>query len=180
MRSPLYDIGLRRIDGSETSLDEFAGKVLLVVNVASECGLTPQYEGLEELYATYRDRGFAVLGFPSNEFGGQEPGTEAEIASFCRSVYGVDFPMFAKTLVNGDERAPLYRQLIAAQPRRRLPAAPRAHVLRAKDSPDIRWNFEKFLVARKGEIVARFDPDIVPSDPAIVSAIEKELAAPAR
>jgi glutathione peroxidase len=178
MPSPLYDVAVRRIDGTPSSLSDFAGSVLLIVNVASQCGLTPQYDGLEKLYATYRDRGFAVLGFPSNEFKGQEPGTNAEIHDFCRSVYGVDFPMFEKTTVNGAERTPLYRELIAAQPRRTLPPEPPPYVLRAKDSPDIRWNFEKFLVGRTGKVVARFDPEIVPQDRAIVAAIEKELAAP--
>ena len=176
MPSPLYQIPLRRIDGADTSLAEYAGSVLLIVNVASQCGLTPQYEGLEKLYRTYRDKGFAVLGFPSNEFKGQEPGTNAEIADFCRSVYGVDFPMFEKTSVNGERRNALYRLLITAQPKRTLPAAPRAHVLKARGEPDIRWNFEKFLVSRKGEVVARFDPDVVPEDRMIVRAIEAELA----
>jgi glutathione peroxidase len=101
MPSRFYDLGVRRIDGTETSLSEFAGKALLVVNVASQCGLTPQYEGLERIYSSYRERGFAVLGFPSNEFAGQEPGTDAEIHDFCRSAYGVDFPMFSKIEVNG-------------------------------------------------------------------------------
>jgi glutathione peroxidase len=177
MPAPLYDIGVRRIDGAPASLSEFAGSVLLIVNVASQCGLTPQYEGLERLYAAYRDRGFAVLGFPSNEFGGQEPGTNEEIHEFCRSMYGVDFPMFGKIDVNGDGRNPLYRLLISAQPRRTLPADPKDYVLKARDEPSIRWNFEKFLVGRKGDIVARFDPAIVPEDPMVVGAIEKELAA---
>jgi glutathione peroxidase len=177
MPSPLYDLSVRRIDGAETSLSEFAGSVLLVVNVASQCGLTPQYEGLERLYDTYRDKGFAVLGFPTNEFKGQEPGTNAEIAEFCRSAYGVDFPMFEKTSVNGESRTPLYRLLISAQPRRTLPDDPQDYVLRVRDDPAIRWNFEKFLVGRKGEVVARFDPAVVPEDPMIVGAIEKELGA---
>jgi glutathione peroxidase len=179
MPSPLYDIPLHRIDGSTASVGDFAGKALLIVNVASKCGLTPQYEGLEKLYADYRDQGFAVLGFPSNEFSEQEPGTNAEIAEFCKLTYGVDFPMFQKTSVKGEAKSPLYKALVAAQPRRILPKDPKPHVLEHKDDPEIRWNFEKFLVSRKGDVVARFDPHIVPGDPVIVSAIEKELAASA-
>ncbi len=175
MPSNFYDFGVRRIDGTEASLSEFAGKALLVVNVASQCGLTPQYDGLEHLYKTYGNQGFSVLGFPSNEFAGQEPGTDEEIHDFCRSTYGVDFPMFSKIEVNGPGRSPVYEALIAAQPRRTLAENPRKSAVSAKDSPDIRWNFEKFLVSRKGEIVARFDPEVVPEDPILVGAIEAEL-----
>jgi glutathione peroxidase len=175
MPSRLYDLGVRRIDGAETALSDFAGSALLVVNVASQCGLTPQYEGLERLHKTYGNQGLAVLGFPSNEFAGQEPGTDADIHDFCRSVYGVDFPMFAKTEVNGPGRNPLYRILVESQPRRTLPANPRKSAVSVKDNPDIRWNFEKFLVSRTGEVVGRFDPDVVPEDPILVQAIETEL-----
>jgi glutathione peroxidase len=172
MAALLYDIPVRRIDGSETSLGAFAGEVLLVVNVASKCGLTPQYDGLEKLYATYHGRGFEVLGFPCNQFMGQEPGTEKEIAEFCRLTYGVDFPMFAKIDVNGETRHPLYRELIAEAPARTKNPEGR---MKDKDGPDVLWNFEKFLVGRDGRVLARFNPDVVPEDSAVVTAIEKAL-----
>ena len=172
MTPSLDAIPLRRIDGAETSLADHAGSVLLIVNVASQCGKTPQYEGLEKLYETYRDRGFAVLGFPSNQFGGQEPGKNEEIEEFCRTVYGVRFPMFAKIDVKGPDQHPLYRALAAAQPKRiELPGkAP-------NPDPDVRWNFEKFLVGRNGTVVARFDPDVTPGAPLLTGAVEAELAA---
>ncbi|MBN8994717.1 MAG: glutathione peroxidase [Rhizobiales bacterium] len=175
MTAPLYDIPVRRIDGSETTLGQFRGKVLLVVNVASKCGLTPQYDGLEKLFTTYHGRGFEVLGFPCNQFMGQEPGTEKEIEEFCRLTYGVNFPMFAKIDVNGDARHPLYRELIAEEPSRIQSEISRQKGHDRNFSPDIRWNFEKFLVGRDGRVVARFDPAVVPEDPAIVGAIEKAL-----
>ena len=156
MATPIKDIPLQRIDGSETTLADYAGKVLLIVNVASKCGLTPQYDGLEALYRSYRDQGLVVVGFPANNFAGQEPGTNAEIADFCRSTYGVEFPMFAKISVKGDDRHPLYDLL-------------------AGDT-DVSWNFEKFLIARDGKVVGRFSPKTVPEDPEIVGAIEAELA----
>jgi len=180
MTSSLYDIPVARIDGTPSSLGEYAGKVLLVVNVASKCGLTPQYEGLEALYRTYRDRGLVVLGFPANDFAGQEPGTEAEIETFCRSTYGVEFPMFAKIAVTGPERHPLYDALIAARPEaafkadsallKRLPP-------REAEPGGIHWNFEKFLVGRDGAVVGRFAPDTTPEDETIVAAIETALSA---
>lgn len=176
MTAPIHNIATRRIDGSAASLADYAGSVLLIVNVASKCGLTPQYEGLEKMYARYRDRGFAVLGFPANNFSGQEPGSNDEIAEFCRSVYGVDFPMFEKLSVMGEDQAPLYRLLTEAQPRRTLAEKPRQGAVKHRDERDVRWNFEKFLVSRTGDIVGRFDPDVVPSDPLLVSAIERELA----
>ncbi len=159
MSDKLQEIPLRRIDGSETRLAEFAGNVLLVVNVASDCGLTPQYAGLQSLYERYRERGFAVLGFPANEFGGQEPGTNEEIAQFCRTQFSVTFPMFEKIVVKGEGRHPLYDELIAAQP-----------------SGEIKWNFEKFVVGRGGQVVARFAPPVAPDDPALTETIERELA----
>lgn len=169
--STLGDIAIKTIDGRDKTLGEFAGDVLLVVNVASECGKTPQYEGLEALYRQNRDKGFAVLGFPCNQFGGQEPGSNAEIAEFCRSVYGVDFPVFAKIDVKGAGQHPLYKALTAAQPTRIAPPgkAPNPDV-------DVRWNFEKFLIDRKGNVVARFDPDVTPEDPLLTAAIGKSLA----
>lgn len=156
MPAPLYQIPLRRIDGSEASLGDHAGEVLLIVNVASQCGLTPQYDGLEALYRRYRGRGLTVLGFPANDFAGQEPGTNEEIASFCRSAYGVDFPMFAKIAVTGADRHPLYAALAGDEP--------------------ISWNFEKFLIARDGSVAARFSPKTTPEDPAVIAAVERELA----
>lgn len=156
MPSPLYEIPVHRIDGSQASLGDYAGLVLLVVNVASKCGLTPQYDGLEALYRSYKDKGLTVVGFPANNFMGQEPGTNEEIQEFCRLTYGVDFPMFAKISVKGEDRHPLYDALAGDE--------------------DISWNFEKFLIGRDGKVAARFAPKTVPEDPAIISAIEAELA----
>jgi glutathione peroxidase len=180
MTVSLYDIPLARLDGTPSSLADHAGQVLLVVNVASKCGLTPQYEGLESLYRTYRDRGLVVLGFPANDFAGQEPGTEAEIGEFCRSVYGVEFPMFAKIAVTGPDKHPLYKALIAARPEAEF--KPDSRLLkqlppRAADPGGIHWNFEKFLVGRDGAVVARFAPDTRPEDETVVRAIETALAA---
>jgi glutathione peroxidase len=178
MTAPIYSITTRRLDGTPASLGDYAGKVLLIVNVASKCGLTPQYEGLEQLYATYRDRGLVVLGFPANDFAGQEPGTNEEIQEFCRSIYGVDFPMFSKVSVKGDAQAPLYRLLTETAPPRTGDASRDAGKGDSRPaSVDVRWNFEKFLVSRDGKVVARFDPAVVPLDPAIVGAVERELAA---
>jgi glutathione peroxidase len=176
MTAPIYAVATSRIDGTPASLGDYAGSVMLIVNVASKCALTPQYEGLETLYAKFKDRGFVVLGFPANNFSGQEPGSNDEIASFCRSVYGVDFPMFAKISVRGDDQSPLYRLLTDAQPRRTLALSPKPGAVAKKRAKDVRWNFEKFLVSRAGEVVGRFDPDVVPLDPKIVGAIEAELA----
>ena len=149
--------------------------------MASKCGLTPQYEGLEALYRQYGDRGFVVLAFPSNDFREQEPGTEAEIAEFCRLTYGVDFPMFAKTRVSGEGKHPLYDALTRAQPhavttsggamRERLSG----HGIPVLPEPEILWNFEKFLIDRSGEVVGRFAPDLAPEDPVLVEAIERQL-----
>jgi glutathione peroxidase len=177
MPSELRNIAIRRIDGKETTLADYANKVLLIVNVASQCGKTPQYDGLEKLHSTYRDRGFAVLGFPANNFDAQEPGTNEEIQEFCRSVYGVDFPMFAKISVKGADRHPLYGGLVAAQPARTHNAFSQHKGNAANKDVDVRWNFEKFLVDRSGKVVARFDPDVVPEDEIIVRAIETELGA---
>lgn len=147
----LHEILARRIDGSEADLSEFRGKVLLVVNVASRCGFTPQYKGLQALYDKYRDRGFAVLGFPCNQFGSQEPGSEAEIGSFCSTSYGVTFPMFAKVEVNGANAHPVYLHLKAAAP----------GVL---GTEAIKWNFTKFLIDRDGNVVGRFAPKTDPKE----------------
>ena len=160
----LYDIPIHTLAGDDSSLSEYAGKTLLLVNVASKCGLTPQYEGLERLQKTYGDRGFSVVGFPCNQFLGQEPGTSEEIQSFCSTTYGVSFPLMEKIDVNGDERHPIYGELTATADAE-------------GNAGDITWNFEKFLVSGSGEIVGRFRPQVEPEDPAIVDAIEASLSA---
>jgi glutathione peroxidase len=181
MSHPIYKNELKKIDGSLVSLGDYAGRVLLVVNVASKCGFTPQYEGLERLYKRFTARGFEVLGFPSNEFAAQEPGTNAEIAQFCDVKFGVKFPMFEKISVNGSDRHPLYVDLIQAQPTRTKPASSKfegmlaSHNLLPKNATDVMWNFEKFLINRRGDVVARFSPDTEPDDPKIVKAIEANL-----
>ncbi|HEX9258164.1 MAG TPA: glutathione peroxidase [Acidimicrobiales bacterium] len=158
----LYEIPLKTLRGQDASLADHAGKALLIVNVASRCGLTPQYEQLVQLQKEYADKGFSVLGFPCNQFLGQEPGTAEEIEEFCSTTYGVSFPLFEKVEVNGDNRHPIYAELTKA-------ADADGH------SGDIRWNFEKFLVSPSGEVVARFSPVVKPDDPAVVSAIEANL-----
>ena len=158
----LYDVDLKDIDGKGTSLKACQGKVMLIVNVASKCGYTPQYAGLETLYLKFKDKGLTVLGFPCNQFGGQEPGTNEEIKKFCTSHYEVTFPLFDKIEVNGGGRHPLYATLTG------------------KDSPgagDIRWNFTKFLVGRDGKILQRFESKVKPDSPEMVQAIEAALAA---
>ncbi len=178
----LQNIPLRRIDGSASSLKDFDGKVLLVVNVASKCGLTPQYEALESLYAKYREQGLVVLGFPANDFGAQEPGSNQEIAEFCTARFAVDFPMFEKIAVKGDAQHALYRELITQQPLAtskdggELGAKLAEHGLAPKSPSDVMWNFEKFLIDRHGAVKGRFAPDVTPDDPKLVSAIEQQLA----
>ena len=158
----LYDIPLTTLDGQPGSLGDLAGQTLLVVNVASKCGLTPQYNGLERLQERFAGRGFSVVGFPCNQFGGQEPGSSEEIAEFCSATYGVTFPMFEKIEVNGPGRHPVYTELTA------LPDA-------AGEAGDIQWNFEKFLVSPDGKAIARFRPRTEPEDPEVVAAIEASL-----
>jgi len=175
-KKPIYAVEAKRIDGSSASLSEYAGKVLLIVNVASKCGLTPQYDGLEKLYAEHKNDGLAVLGFPANNFAGQEPGSNEEIAEFCRATYGVDFPMFAKVSVAGSDQAPLYKLLTETAPKRTLTESPRPGAAQKAADSAVRWNFEKFLVSRNGDIVARFDPDVTPDNPILVKAVERELA----
>jgi len=158
----LHDVTAKSIDGTDVKLDAYRGKVLLVVNVASECGYTGQYEGLQSLYQKYADRGLVVLGFPCNQFGGQEPGTAAEIKKFCTTSFRVTFPLFEKIEVNGPRRHPLYT------------------FLAGKDSPfpgNIGWNFAKFLVGRDGRVLARFDAGVEPSDADLVARLEAALAA---
>ena len=158
----IHEIAVKDIDGKDTSLKAYQGKVLLVVNVASQCGLTPQYKALESLAEKYKDKGLVVLGFPCNQFGGQEPGSNDEIKQFCSSKYNVTFPLFDKIDVNGPKRHPLYVALAG------------------KESPypgDIKWNFNKFLVGRDGKILKRFEPRTVPDAPEVLAAIEAALAA---
>ncbi|SOD64127.1 glutathione peroxidase [Streptomyces zhaozhouensis] len=158
----LYDTRLRTLDGEDTSLDAFRGDLLLVVNVASRCGLTPQYAGLERLHERYAERGFRVLGFPCNQFAGQEPGSSEEIRTFCSTTYGVTFPMFERIEVNGPGRHPLYEEL--------------AGVADASgEAGDVQWNFEKFLISPEGEPFARFRPRTEPEDSELVAAIEARL-----
>jgi len=178
----LGQIPINTIEGKATQLSEYDGRVLLVVNVASQCGLTPQYTGLEALYQKYHEQGFEILGFPANEFGAQEPGSNQEIQNFCTRNYGVSFPMFEKIVVKGEGTHPLYQQLTAAQPEANdLGDASFAKRLAdygiKKESPsDIFWNFEKFLINRQGEVVARFAPSVAPDNPVFVAKIESELA----
>jgi len=158
----LSKIALTTIDGDPSSLADYQGKALLLVNVASKCGLTPQYEGLERLQQRYADRGFSVLGFPCNQFKGQEPGTAEEIKEFCSTTYGVSFPLFAKIDVNGPDQHPLYAELT------QQPDA-------TGEAGDVQWNFEKFLVSPDGAIVQRFRPRTEPEDDEVISAIEAQL-----
>jgi len=155
---------MESLDGKPVELKKYAGKVVLIVNVASQCGLTGQYQGLQKIFEQYKDKGLVVLGFPCNQFGKQEPGTSQEISEFCKKNYGVTFDMFQKVDVNGDQACELYRHLTS------LDAQP-------KGKGKISWNFEKFLINRKGEVVARFTPQTEPEDKQILAAIEKELAA---
>ena len=155
----VHDVAVKDIKGKDTSLKTYVGKVILVVNVASKCGLTPQYKALESTYQKYKDQGLVVAGFPCNQFGKQEPGSNEEILSFCSTKYNVTFPMFDKIEVNGPGRHPLYKQLIGA------------------DGKDIGWNFGKFLVGRDGKVIARFEPRTAPDAPELVKAIEAALAA---
>ncbi len=153
------DIAVTTIDGKNQMMKDFAGKTLLIVNTASKCGYTPQYEGLEALYEKYKSKGLVVLGMPCNQFGGQEPGTETEIKKFCKLKYGVNFPMLKKADVNGGNRHPLYQYLLT----------------NSSDKTDIQWNFEKFLVDRNGAVVARFNSKVKPDSPDLVKLVEEQL-----
>jgi glutathione peroxidase len=155
--SSVHEFTLNSIDGKPAPLSAYQGKVVLIVNVASRCGFTPQYAGLEALYEKYKDRGFTILGFPANNFGAQEPGTNEEIKTFCSSKYNVTFPMYSKISVKGDDKAPLYQFLTAAT------------------GSEIQWNFTKFLVDKDGKVVARFEPKVTPESPDVAEAIEKAL-----
>lgn len=174
-------IPLTRIDGSADTLADHKGKVLLVVNVASKCGLTPQYEGLEKLYQEKKDQGLEILGFPANDFGAQEPGTPEEIEEFCKLNYGVSFPLFAKADVTGPAQQPLYAELIKAMPTKQgdvdgMKERFKGYGMTPNDDPDVLWNFEKFLIGKDGRVAARFAPATTPDDPALIEAIEAELA----
>ena len=174
-----YDIAMRRIDGSERTLADYRDQLLLIVNVASKCGLTPQYAALEALQQRYHDRGFGVLGFPANDFAGQEPGSDAEIAAFCATAYGVRFPMHAKIVVTGKDKHALYEHLIRAQPvtrdRARTEAMLRQYDIEPTPAPEVVWTFEKFLVGRDGHVIARFAPTTLPDADEVVTAIEAAL-----
>lgn len=180
MTQNLYEVPLKRIDGSDTRLADYQGKVLLIVNVASKCGLTPQYEGLEKLYRDKQAQGLEVLGFPANDFKGQEPGSDAEIASFCSTNYDVSFPLFSKIVVTGADKHPLYQALTQAQPKTDDSGTMRTRLqgfgITPTEEPEVLWNFEKFLIARDGSVVGRFSPDLKPDDSALTAAIDRELA----
>jgi glutathione peroxidase len=181
MTASIEEIPVRTLAGDDSSLAQFKGKVLLIVNVASKCGLTPQYEGLEKLYGQYRDQGFVIAGFPANNFAEQEPGTSEDIQAFCTTNFGVDFPMFEKINIVGEDKHPLYAALIAAQPKAistgEKPFADdlRKYGINPNPEPEVLWNFEKFLVNRSGEVVRRFSPDTDPFNPQLIAAIEAEL-----
>ena len=181
MSTSIYDIPVNRIDGTPATLADYRGKVLLIVNVASKCGLTKQYEGLQKLYDEKKDQGLVILGFPANNFKEQEPGTEAEIVDFCTTNFGVTFPLFKKISVMGEDRHPLYDALIAAQPKARDTDAFRARLsglgIALGGETDVLWNFEKFVVGRDGTVVARLSPDIAPDDARLTDVIDTALKA---
>jgi glutathione peroxidase len=182
MTTALEQIPLRTIDGKDAKLGDWAGKVRLVVNVASKCGLTPQYAALEALHRKYAARGVEVLAFPANEFGAQEPGTEAEIKEFCSTSYDVTFPMFSKIVVKGEGQHPLYAKLVSDRPEARsepgsdFKAKLAGYGIVPATPSEVLWNFEKFLVDRDGNVIDRFAPDVAPDSPLIVEAIERALA----
>jgi glutathione peroxidase len=163
MAKTIYDFSAKTLDGKTRSLADYRGKVVLIVNVASKCGLTPQYAGLEALYEKYKDRGLEILGFPANEFGAQEPGTDAQIQAFCTTKYGVKFDMFSKVKVKGPGIDPLFAFLTSATDN-------------PKFAGDIKWNFNKFLVGKDGTVLARFEPQVEPTSADVKGALEKALA----
>jgi len=182
VNTSIFDIPLQNLDGTSASLAPFKGQVILVVNVASKCGLTPQYAGLQSLHDRFHQRGLQVTGFPCNDFAGQEPGSEGEIRDFCDTNYSVSFPLFAKLRINSEPRHPLYATLIEAQPQALASGDPllrdtlAKHQLLPKGQSDVMWNFEKFLINRNGVVVGRFAPDVTPDDARLISAIEDALA----
>jgi glutathione peroxidase len=153
---------VKDIDGKDVNLSHYKGKVVMIVNVASKCGNTPQYKQLEEMYTKYKDKGFVILGFPANNFGHQEPGTDTQIKEFCTSKYSVTFPMFSKVSVKGSDQTPLYKFLTSVD-------------TKPKGKGDVSWNFEKFLIGKDGSVVARFEPKTKPDDPKVVAAVEEQL-----
>lgn len=180
MANEIYEIPVKTIDGTETNLEAYKDKVLLVVNVASKCGLTPQYEGLQKLYSEYYEQGFEVLGFPANNFMGQEPGTEEEIKDFCDTNFNVKFPLFSKISVKGDDQHALYHYLTETKPETDVNDGGLEEKLKgfgsARSTPsEVLWNFEKFLIGKNGEIAARFAPDVTAADERLVAKIKEEL-----
>jgi glutathione peroxidase len=180
MEKTIYDFNVTKIDGTKSQLSEYKGRVLLIVNVASKCGLTAQYEGLEKLFEKYQGKGLTVLGFPANEFLGQEPGTNEEIQEFCRTKFGVKFPMHEKIIVKGKGQHPLYEYLTHTKKDATLkPNGTLLERLLSKnllgDAHDIKWNFEKFLIGKDGKILERFSPELDPQDPLIIKSVEKAL-----
>ncbi len=181
MSKNFHDYSVKKIDGTHFNLGDYKGKALLVVNVASECGLTPQYEALEKIYEKYHDKGLEVLGFPANEFGAQEPGSNSEIQNFCVSKFGVKFPLFEKIVVKGEGQHPLYNFLTQAQPEAQKSNGDtfeqklKTYGITRENKKDILWNFEKFLINKKGEVIARFAPDVTPDHALITQAIESVL-----
>lgn len=179
----IYDIPFNHIDGRQTSLAEFKGKVILLVNVASACGLTPQYKGLEALFEARATAGLVVVGFPANDFGAQEPGSNEEIAAFCSTTFDVSFPLAQKVTVKGPAQHPLYAYLTQACPVAvethpgMMSAKLEGYGYRREKPTDILWNFEKFLIGREGEIIGRFNPDVAPDNPVLVAAIDVALQA---
>jgi glutathione peroxidase len=174
----IYQIPLNLIDGRPTTLEAYKGKALLLVNVASKCGLTPQYEGLEALFEKYQDKGLVVLGFPANNFGAQEPGTHAEIQEFCSMSYAVKFPLFEKISVKGSDQSPLYKYLTETKPKAVLANGDvfedklKNYGINRENPIDVLWNFEKFLIDQNGNIVERFSPDTEPNNPLLIKTIE--------
>jgi glutathione peroxidase len=181
MANTIYDIPVKTIDGTETTLADYKDKVLLLVNVASKCGLTPQYEGLQKLYADHQAQGFEVLGFPANNFGGQEPGTEEEIKDFCDTNFNVQFPLFSKISVKGEDQHPLYKYLTETKTEADVSNGDefenklKNYGVVRENANDITWNFEKFLIGKDGEIAARFAPDVTAEDERLVEKINAEL-----
>jgi len=182
MPNDIYEIPVQRIDGTETTLADYKDKTLLIVNVASKCGLTPQYEGLEKVYEDYRDKGFEVLGFPANNFLGQEPGTNEEIQDFCSTNFNVQFPLFSKISVSGDDRHPLYDLLVAERPKADISNGDDFEQKlggyghqRGDENRGILWNFEKFLIGRDGKIAARIAPDVPAEDERVTGAIDNAI-----
>jgi glutathione peroxidase len=177
----ILNIPVERIDGTPTSLAEHQGKVMLIVNVASQCGFTPQYAGLEALYEANREKGLVICGFPANDFAAQEPGSNAEIRTFCETSFGVKFPLYAKIAVTGDARHPLYNALVESTPETTGDTTElRKHLVEfgvtPTSQPEVLWNFEKFLVGRDGKVVKRFSPDVTPEDAVLREAIEAEIS----